>query len=438
MKLLAAPAAPLLLAARIPARHDALPSSLLVSPYPYFGGKSKIAADIWQRLGDVPNFVDPFFGSGSILLKRPTEHPFSQRIETVNDKDGLIANFWRAVRFEPDVVAHYADWPVNENDLHARHLWLVNQKDSLAAKLEGDPDYYDCKIAGWWVWGMALWIGSGFCSGNGSWLSVGGELVKTERPEADGRCRKLVHLADHGQGIKRNRPQLDDAMRGVVRQSVGLTGAQGVKRTMPSTGDASPGVARQMLSIGDGGRGVHRKRVELGHQWSSGHGILAKRANDLYGYFDMLSERLRRVRVCSGDWTRVLGDSPTTKLGITGVVLDPPYAHDGRDTHLYNNDHADLAAAVRLWAIEHGNDPLFRIAYCGYEDDFAWPDGWTSLKWTPRGGFDGQRKHGANNNRQREVVWFSPHCLKVDRPAQLALFATPPSGPEPVQLVLGT
>jgi site-specific DNA-adenine methylase len=36
--------------------------------------------------------------------------------------------------------------------------------------------------------------------------------------------------------------------------------------------------------------------------------------------------RLRRVRVCCGDWTRVLGRSATECIGVTGVFLDPPYA----------------------------------------------------------------------------------------------------------------
>lgn len=39
--------------------------------------------------------------------------------ETINDKDGLVSNFWRPVQAEPDAVAGHADWPVNENDLHA-------------------------------------------------------------------------------------------------------------------------------------------------------------------------------------------------------------------------------------------------------------------------------------------------------------------------------
>lgn len=166
----------------------------LKSPYPWFGGKSQIAPIVWERFGKVPNYVEAFFGSGAVLLMRPDE----PGIETINDLDGFVANFWRALRADPDAVAHHADWPVNENDLHARHAWLVGQKDSLQERLEGDPEFHDAKVAGWWVWGMALWIGGGFCSGEGPWRVVDGRLVKGDAGQ--GVQRKLVHLGDAGRG----------------------------------------------------------------------------------------------------------------------------------------------------------------------------------------------------------------------------------------------
>ena len=35
----------------------------LKAPFPYYGGKARIASVIWDALGDVPNLVEPFFGS---------------------------------------------------------------------------------------------------------------------------------------------------------------------------------------------------------------------------------------------------------------------------------------------------------------------------------------------------------------------------------------
>jgi DNA adenine methylase len=130
----------------------------LKAPFPFFGGKSKIAAAVWQRFGRVDNYVECFFGSGAVLLSCP--HP--GHTETVNDADGLLANFWRALQHDPDGVAAAADWPVNEADLHARHRWLVDRR-SMVEALMADPDWYDAQAAGWWVWGISQWIGTGWC-----------------------------------------------------------------------------------------------------------------------------------------------------------------------------------------------------------------------------------------------------------------------------------
>lgn len=148
------------------------------APFPYFGGKSAIASDVWAHLGTgVDAYVEPFAGSLAVLLNRPGWTPDSSHIETVNDIDGHIANVWRAIAADPEKVAHYADWPVNENDLHARHYWLVQQKEPMRARLEGDPEWHDPKAAGWWIWGACCWIGSGWCSGKGGWRAVDGQLV---------------------------------------------------------------------------------------------------------------------------------------------------------------------------------------------------------------------------------------------------------------------
>ncbi len=314
----------------------------LDAPFPYFGGKSKVSEIVWRRLGDVRNFVEPFFGSGAVLLKRPHK----PGIETLNDLDGMVSNFWRSVQKDPEQTAYHADWPVNENDLHARHAWLVGQKESLQAKLEGDPEYYDVKIAGWWVWGMSCWIGSGFCSGQGPWHVEDGKLVSLK------------------------------GSQGVKRQLVHLSGSQGVNR--------------QRVEL-RGGVGVHRPTA------------------DIYAWFEALSERLKNVRVCCGDWTRVLGPSPTWQLGLTGIFLDPPYDQSMRSDNLYRIE-SSVSKAVGEWAITNGENKLLRIALCGYE--YEMPDSWEVYKWKAAGGYGGQGQGQGRENRNKERIWFSPHCLK--------------------------
>lgn len=175
----------------------------ITAPFPWFGGKRDVAADVWSALGDVDHYIEPFFGSGAVLLGRP----HSPRFETVNDADGLLANFWRAVRADPNAVADAADWPANEADLHARHLWLVGQRERLTERLMGDPAFFDVQAAGWWVWGACNWIGSGWCSGNGPWIAVDGEITD---------ARQLPHLTS-AQGVSRQLPHLTEG-RGVSRK----------------------------------------------------------------------------------------------------------------------------------------------------------------------------------------------------------------------------
>ena len=342
------------------------------APFPYFGGKSRVAAAVWERFGDAGNYVEPFAGSLAVLLGR--SHP--ARIETINDLDASIANFWRAVQADPDAVAQWADWPVNEVDLYARHLWLVNQGRALVnpAALEADPDYYDAKVAGWWVWGISQWIGSGWCAARGA------------NPAAADAAGEQGGDGNTGRGVHRQLPHLNAGM--------------GVHRQLPHLGDAGMGVHRKLPHLGDAGRGEF-----------------------LAGYMRALQERLRGVRVCCGNWDRVLGPSPTTNLGMTAVFLDPPYSHAERQGGLYAVE-TDVAAAVRVWAIANGDNPLLRIALCGYfeEHDADIPATWERMAWKAQGGYGNRGTGRGRENAAREMIWFNKSCIRPDRPTQTAMF----------------
>jgi hypothetical protein len=104
----------------------------------------------------------------------------------------MVANFWRSLQHDPEAVAFHADNPVNEADQHARHLWLCSQEE-FRERMKIDPEFYDAKIAGWWVWGQCIWIGSGWCSVQLPQLGNAGTGVH----------RKLPHLGDAGKGLNR-------------------------------------------------------------------------------------------------------------------------------------------------------------------------------------------------------------------------------------------
>ncbi len=353
------------------------------APFPWFGGKSRAAELVWGGFGDVANYVEPFAGSLAVLLARP----HAPRIETVNDLDCYLSNFWRAVKNAPEEVASWADWPVNEADLHARHRWLVGQEE-FRLRLRREPTYFDARIAGWWVWGICQWIGSGWCT----------------NPEGTGRRARGVNVSEQAA-----RPNLSGD-KGVHRRSRDLTGAAGWEKR-PRLGEKLPraGLTAKLPNVSSGfGNGT-------------GHGVHAsgKPLEAIGEWMLVLADRLRRVRVCCGDWRRVLGRSATECIGVTGILLDPPYGEAaGRDPSLYAEESLSVAQDVRDWALEHGANKKLRIALCGYEGEHEMPKDWQCVEWKAGGGYAGAA--GNTENASRERIWFSPHCQRAR--AQASLF----------------
>lgn len=146
------------------------------------------------------------------------------------------------------------------------------------------------------------------------------------------------------------------------------------------------GINRKLPHLGDAGRGEH-----------------------IAEYFSSLSARLRDVRIACGEWDRVLSDTVTTKHGITGIFLDPPYT-EGDLQYSAGGCGGGVANAVREWAIANGDNEELRIALCGYEGEHAMPESWECVKWKARKGY--QARDEAIKDRGRERVWFSPHCLR--------------------------
>lgn len=331
------------------------------APFPYFGGKSKAAAVVWQMFGDVDNYVEPFAGSLAVLLGRPEDH--ERKIETVNDVDNYIVNFWRALQADPEAVARWADYPVTETDLTARHLWLVTEGRERIANLDADPGAYDAQVAGWWVWGICIWIGRDWCSGAGPWVVEGGQLVK-----------RTV-----GDGVSARRPNLG-YQKGIHRKRIHLQSYKGISRQLPH--------------LGMGG--------EMGINHTS--------VTDLSVYMHTLADRLRRVRVCCGDWQRVVTPGATSHGATVGIFLDPPYAQDiGRDPNIYNHE-TGVSVEVREWAVANGDNPRYRIALCGYEGEHDMPRSWSVYSWLAGGAYATANSARKNLNNRRERIWFSPGC----------------------------
>jgi len=227
---------------------------------------------------------------------------------------------------------------VHNCDLHARHYWLLQRKADLQARLEGAPDFYDVKIAGRWVWGMCLWVGGGWCTANGPWVVENGELVRHSR-------RDTNHQAPHTDSVRR-------------------------------------GVRCRIPHMAGRGQGINHHLPPLEGEITAPLGACESRTPHLLSYFTRIADQLRNVRICCGDWSRVCTPVVTTGIGLTGIFMDPPYsAETGRDRAIYTSEDLAVAHTVREWCIANGDNPLLRIALCGYEGEHVMPDTWECMAW---------------------------------------------------------
>jgi len=328
------------------------------------GGKSAVAHLVWRSLGQPGHYIEPFFGSGAVLLARPNWQP--TMTETVNDADGHLANVWRSLQFSPDETARWCDWPVNHADLMARKAEMIRNEARLLEGLCADPKWHDPVLAGYWIWAASCWIGSGLT-----------------------RPGSIPRLSDAGAGVQ----------------------AKG-----------------QIPHLTNAGMGVHAKG-KIPHLAHTGMGVQDPYNTNIYAWFKQLSERLRNVRVVCGDWSRVCGGDWQDKAwGTVGVFFDPPYgAAATRDPGIYNVDSLTVAQDVQEWALERGDRPNYRIAIAGYyeEHENLLSHGWTVHKWKTAGGYGRTARNGnktrGQDNRHREALFFSPHCLKWHK--QEGLFA---------------
>jgi hypothetical protein len=410
----------------------------LKAPFPYFGGKSAVAALVWNRIGDVDNYIEPFCGSAAVLLARP----HAPRIETVNDADCMVANFWRATKEDAEAVAEFADWPVNEADLHSRHRWLVlsDEAKEFRRRMRQEPDYFDAKVAGWWCWGLCCWIGGGWCTQHGET----GEGKAFSRGENQAPCKpdslRGVHAKGENPAEWNQVPRMGDAGLGMDAQpglSPGrkprIDGGEGqYGHGIHAKGDDRVKGLREKVPGMIGGtdaRGVNGQtregRPQLADAYSRGRGVNGNDAAGtcdqrrawLVAWFGRLRDRLRTVRVCCGDWLRVCySKSVTTRLGITGVFFDPPYSSAaGRDMKLYAVDCGKVAHDVRGYCLERGPDPRYRIALAGYAGEGHEElerAGWEVVAWASQGGY-GNRSVKGKANAKKERLWFSPGTLKA-------------------------
>lgn len=103
-------------------------------PFPYYGGKTRIAGRIAELLPEHLHYVEPFAGGLSVLFAKAPA-----RMETVNDLDGDLMTWWRVLRERPEELvracaltphsraeheAAYGDLTGLEEVERARRVWV--------------------------------------------------------------------------------------------------------------------------------------------------------------------------------------------------------------------------------------------------------------------------------------------------------------------------
>jgi hypothetical protein len=245
---------------------------------------------------------------------------------------------------QPAAVAEAADYPVSHIDLGARHTWLMAQRERIGDELH-DPNWPgDAKVAGWWLWGQCCWIGSGWCD----WDKVG----------------QVPHASNAGMGVQ--------AIGRVPHASNAGMGVQAIGK-VPHASDAGMGFDSLLTSSG----------------------------RAAWVWLHKLADRLERVRVVHGDWSRCLN----SHFGgaDTALFLDPPYR--SYET-MYGVD-SPIADAVKDWAASNAH---LRIALCGHIGDYDLP-GWDAVEWSR-----GRLTYAGSKTTDKECVWYSPACLDRKEP----------------------
>lgn len=116
------------------------------TPLTYYGGKQKLAAQIVALMPRHVAYLEPFAGGAAVLFAKPP----AER-ETLNDVDGQIMGFWRALRDRPEELASAvaatpygrAEWEASRepaaDDVEAARRLLVNVASLSPARVPPGP-----------------------------------------------------------------------------------------------------------------------------------------------------------------------------------------------------------------------------------------------------------------------------------------------------------
>lgn len=100
------------------------------SPFPWMGGKSRLAKTIISLFPARRCYVEPFGGAANVMLRKP-----ASKVEVYNDMSGRLVNFFRVLQ-HPDqwqALLDRLEWTPYSREEFARALTLLDDPDPVEA-----------------------------------------------------------------------------------------------------------------------------------------------------------------------------------------------------------------------------------------------------------------------------------------------------------------
>jgi DNA adenine methylase len=95
---------------------------MMTSPFPYAGGKSRLAPRLAALLPSHLTYVEPFAGGAHVLFHKPPS-----KIEVLNDLNGDVVNFFRVCQHHHEELVRHMRFAVS-----SRRLYELYQRQDLA------------------------------------------------------------------------------------------------------------------------------------------------------------------------------------------------------------------------------------------------------------------------------------------------------------------
>ncbi|WP_302271897.1 DNA adenine methylase [Brachyspira aalborgi] len=316
------------------------------APFFYFGGKSMIAELVWKLLGkDIKRYFEPFAGSLAVLFAREkdTNTLYS---EIVNDLDCLLINVWKALKYASHEVALLCCDPSSQLLYWQRICYIIKHKDFLLERMLKDDEYYDIKLAAYWIYCKSSEIGA----------------VAIDKTDIN----DIYNSIDNG--ITRGRIQL-------LRSN-----------------------------------GIHSKCTHLYNPYSVTRCKLERLTlwfSQIQSVLENVKITCLDWKRLFNEGSHWQDDNSSSNIGI---FFDPPYGDIERRKSLYRIDSYSVAKEVNDFCVKNAYKKTYRIVIAGYEGEHNNLEnyGYTKYYWKAQGGYGNINSNYKNKNKER--LWASYSC----------------------------